>query len=529
MRALLERVYRRLGPRYPRFAVHAVLQLAHVNVILGVVGLSLFVDMSADEFWSVLIVGIAGMFLYNLVYARTAFRLLAPVHAWLEGSRDRNATLEAWKTCASFPREMMRRDWASPLQGSLSYIGLLLWSAYFTWQLDLAAYTFFPLFAGIAVFILYLQSLRFFALENALRPVLDDIAKCVIDEADLHAPGLSLRTRLLTALPAINVFTGVVAVGITGAGHDLTLSDLGLAVLVASAIAATLSLALTLLLADSVAAPIAALRDATERVGRGDLAARVPVVTTDETGDLTRSFNEMATGLEQRERLRDAFGTFVDPALTQRVLEEGTDFAGEDVDLSLLFMDIRGFTSYSERADARDVVARLNDLYGQVVPAVLRHGGHANKFIGDGLLAVFGAPDRLHDHADRAVAAGLDIAAIVRERYRGELRVGIGINSGRVVVGTIGGGGRLDFTVIGDAVNTAARVESATRQTDDDLLITEATQEQLSENFGGWDGRPSIPLKGKTREVRLYAPRALSVAPTAPVGLSTPGSGDTGG
>jgi adenylate cyclase len=244
---------------------------------------------------------------------------------------------------------------------------------------------------------------------------------------------------------------------------------------------------------------------------------------------LTRSFNEMATGLEQRERLRDAFGTFVDPALTQRVLEEGTDFAGEDVDLSLLFMDIRGFTSYSERADARDVVARLNDLYGQVVPAVLRHGGHANKFIGDGLLAVFGAPDRLHDHADRAVAAGLDIAAIVRERYGGELRVGIGINSGRVVVGTIGGGGRLDFTVIGDAVNTAARVESATRQTDDDLLITEATQEQLSENFGGWDGRPSIPLKGKTREVRLYAPRALSVAPTAPVGLSTPGSGDTGG
>src|SRR5204862_4082553 len=133
-----------------------------------------------------------------------------------------------------------------------------------------------------------------------------------------------------------------------------------------------------------------------------------------------------------------------------------------------------------ERAEAREVVARLNDLYGEVVPVILRHGGHANKFIGDGLLAVFGAPNRLTDHADRAVAAGIDIARLVRERYRGELRVGIGVNTGTVVVGTIGGGGRLDFTVIGDTVNTAARVESATRQTDDDLLITDTTRSALS-------------------------------------------------
>src|SRR5206468_4426343 len=100
--------------------------------------------------------------------------------------------------------------------------------------------------------------------------------------------------------------------------------------------------------------------------------------------------------------------------------------------------------SYSEHAEARDVVARLNDLYGQVVPVILEHGGHANKFIGDGLLAVFGAPERLTDHADRAVAAALEIARIVNARYSGKLRVGIGVNSGHVVVGTIGGGGRLD-------------------------------------------------------------------------------------
>jgi class 3 adenylate cyclase len=169
-------------------------------------------------------------------------------------------------------------------------------------------------------------------------------------------------------------------------------------------------------------------------------------------------------------------------------------------------MDIRGFTTYSEKAAARDVVARLNDLYGAVVPVILGHGGHANKFIGDGLLAVFGAPDRLPNHADCAAAAALEIAKLVRERYHGELRVGIGVNSGRVVVGTIGGGGRLDFTVIGDAVNTAARVESATRETNDEVLITEATRSAMSRNLGTWQERPPVALKGKSQEVRLFGP-----------------------
>ena len=509
MAPLLERAYRRLGPRYPRAAVVVVLHLALLGVAGGVVTLSVFTDMSAAEFWSVLAVGLAGMFLYNLVAARVALGLLEPVTAWIAGPRDRARTVAAWTTCASFPRELMRREFASPLLGTMSWAGLLLWSAYFTWQLDLAAYTIVPLFAGVAVLIIYLQSLRFFGVERALRPVMNDIASSALDEPELRVSGLSLRARLLTALPALNIFTAVVAVGATGAGHDLDLGDLGIAVLAACAVTGSVSLAITLLLADSVAGPIRTLRDATRRIGAGDLATRVPVVTTDDTGELARSFNEMAIGLEQREQLREAFGTFVDPDLTERVLAEGTDLAGEELEVSLLFMDIRGFTSYSERAPAREVVARLNDLYGEVVPAILQHGGHANKFIGDGLLAVFGAPNRLPDHADRAVAAGIEIAGIVRTRYGGELRVGIGINSGRVVVGTIGGGGRLDFTVIGDAVNTAARVESATRQTDDDLLITSATRDRMQHDFGGWVERPAMPLKGKSEVVHLYAPSAL--------------------
>jgi class 3 adenylate cyclase len=150
-------------------------------------------------------------------------------------------------------------------------------------------------------------------------------------------------------------------------------------------------------------------------------------------------------------------------------------------------------------------VSRLNSLYEVVVPVILRHGGHANKFIGDGLMAVFGAPERHADHADRAVAAALEIAAEINGGARNRLRVGVGVNSGMVVVGTIGGGGRLDFTVIGDAVNTAARVESATRQTGDDVLITRETQRRLR-NGSSWEERPPIELKGKSELVALYAP-----------------------
>jgi class 3 adenylate cyclase len=221
----------------------------------------------------------------------------------------------------------------------------------------------------------------------------------------------------------------------------------------------------------------------------------------------------MVAGLSERERLREAFGAFVDPQVVARVLEAGTtDLEGEEVEVSVLFLDIRGFTALAERAGAREVVQRLNVFYGHVVPVVERHGGHANKFVGDGLLGVFGAPQRLPDHADRAVLAALDIVRTVEEVYSGDLRISVGVNSGPVLAGTIGGGGHVEFTVIGDAVNTASRVEEITRLTGDDVLITEATKELLVLPFRGFVERPTMALKGKTERVRLYAPLDAAAA-----------------
>jgi adenylate cyclase len=349
-------------------------------------------------------------------------------------------------------------------------------------------------------------ALQYLVLERMLRPI---AALALANGTPPERPllGVAARLKITWALSTGIPLFGITAFGVNGVlGTRYDVERIVAASLALAVLGLLVGFAATAFAARAVADPLVAMREAVGSVQDGDLTARVQVDDASEIGLLEAGFNRMTAGLAERERLRQAFGTFVDPALAERVLSEGTDLAGEDVEVSLLFLDIRGFTAFAERSEARAVVAMLNGLFDAVVPVILQHGGHANKFIGDGLLAVFGAPERHEDHADRAVAAALEVAALVRERYQGEVRVGIGVNTGKVVVGTIGGGGRLDFTVIGDAVNTAARVEAATRQTGDDVLITDETRSQLAGGRDGWVERPAVPLKGKRTAVRLFAP-----------------------
>ncbi|CAM3164312.1 hypothetical protein MYIN104542_20745 [Mycobacterium intermedium] len=139
--------------------------------------------------------------------------------------------------------------------------------------------------------------------------------------------------------------------------------------------------------------PIAELAEGTKRVAAGDYSRRLPVVQDDDLGALAASFNRMQAGLAERQRLQTAFGTYVDPALAARLLEQGDDvFTGERREVTVMFIDIRDFTSFADANTAEDTVIRLNALFDIVVPAVVEAGGHVNKFLGDGALAVFGAP-----------------------------------------------------------------------------------------------------------------------------------------
>jgi class 3 adenylate cyclase len=501
---VLPALFARLGPRYPRFVVLTLLALSYVVVGIGVAALLLYQDMTTGQFLRLLLVEYVLLSLENARLYRAGKRILSPASPWLEGDRTPEAAAAAWRALAHMPFEYTRRMKDVPL-----LVNAPLFCAYAIFDLGLPWWSFFFLFAGAIVVLGFGLYLRFFTLEWALRPVLTAAAKELADDADLGRAGVTLRFRLLVGLPLLNVITGVVVAGLAD-NDGAELSALGLNVAVAVAVAFTISFDLTLLLTRSILAPIGDLRDATKRVAEGDFSARVPVTSNDEIGELARSFNQMVGGLDERERLREAFGAYVDPQVASRVLEEGTALEGEDVEVTVLFLDIRGFTALAERAPGRELVGRLNRFYELVVPILGKHGGHANKFVGDGLLAVFGTPEHLADHADRGVAAAFEIDAAVRTRFGDDLRIGIGVNSGPVVAGTVGGGGKVEFTVIGDTVNTAARVEEATRVSGDDILLTEATRTLLTRDFGAFEARPPMPLKGKSEPVRLYAP-----APTA--------------
>jgi adenylate cyclase len=323
----------------------------------------------------------------------------------------------------------------------------------------------------------------------------------------LVVPGVATRAVLAWILGSGLPVFGVVAIGVLALTGDpsATRHQLGVAMVVLGGTGILVGLLAVTVAARATADPVDSVRRALQRVQRGDFDVRVPVYDATQIGQLQLGFNEMVAGLAERERIREAFGTYVDPDVAARVLEEGTSLAGEQLEVTIMFIDVRNFTGFAEQTPADQVVAAINELFEQFVPVIHDHGGWVDKFVGDGLLAVFGAPRRLSDHADQALATALEIAAGVTSTH--ELTIGIGLNSGPVVAGNVGGAGRLEFSVIGDAVNVAARVEAATRKTGDTILIAQRCRELLSAPHPELAERRDVALRGKTESVRLYAPQ----------------------
>jgi adenylate cyclase len=322
----------------------------------------------------------------------------------------------------------------------------------------------------------------------------------------LAVPGVATRAVLAWMLGTALPVGGVVALGLLAlADPHITAHQLAIVMVVLGATGIAVGLLATTVAARATADPIDSVREALAQVQGGDFKTRVPVYDGTQIGQLQLGFNRMVTGLAERDRIREAFGTYVDPDVAERILEEGTNLAGEEVEVTLMFIDIKDFTGFAESTPADEVVGAINELFEQIVPIIHEHGGRVDKFVGDGLLAVFGAPRRQPDHADQALQSALQIAHTLHSRHG--LTIGIGLNSGKVVAGNVGGSGRLEFSVIGDAVNVAARVEAATRETGDAILVSERTKEVLADGGPALEERPGIQLKGKREEVRVYAPK----------------------
>ncbi len=248
------------------------------------------------------------------------------------------------------------------------------------------------------------------------------------------------------------------------------------------------------------------------QVAKGDLQVRTPLTGQDEIGQFAAAFNEMIKGLQERERVKKVFGRYVTTQVAERVLhaQSDHDLTGQKKRVTILFADIRNFTTMSEKMAPERVVEFLNDYFSEMVDAVIEHGGVLDKFIGDGIMASFGAMDDAPNPETRAVLAGLRMKAKLA-KLNGQrsvagkepIHIGIGIHTDDVVVGNIGTKDRAEYTVIGDGVNTCSRVEAANKDFGTTLLITQTTHARLSEGF---HCRPmgEAKLKGKSNVPPLF-------------------------
>jgi adenylate cyclase len=222
-----------------------------------------------------------------------------------------------------------------------------------------------------------------------------------------------------------------------------------------------------------------------------------------EIGMLQRGVNEMVEGLRERERIQDLFGRHVGPAVASEAISGGVTLRGESCDVVALFVDITGSTRLTRESEPAEFVAMLNRFFGSVVEAVETNGGLVNKFEGDAALCVFGAPVPLDDPATAALRAARRIRDEVYER--GEVEVGMGVASGPVIAGQIGAPSRLEYTVIGDAVNEAARLTELAKRVDGRILASEDTVEAASEDEREhWVKGRVLRLRGRDAPTHTY-------------------------
>jgi len=265
--------------------------------------------------------------------------------------------------------------------------------------------------------------------------------------------------------------------------------------------------------------PINRLIEQMGRVARGDLGTRSSVLTGDEIGSLKGHFNLMVEGLQERERLRDTFGRYVSMEIAEKLMRSGDiDLSGEEIETTVMFTDIRDFTSFSERHTPKELVEFLNLYLSYMVMPIQSQRGVVNKFIGDAIMALFSPVFGVEDHAAAALRAALGMRAALEDfnalgRYE-PIRHGVGLHTGPLVAGSVGTEHRREYTVIGDTVNVASRIESQTKIFDTDILLSEETFTALpghSDLTAGdlpgqnrFQATEPVTLRGKSEPVALY-------------------------
>jgi len=266
-----------------------------------------------------------------------------------------------------------------------------------------------------------------------------------------------------------------------------------------------------LIFSKTLTRPLERLMNAAGSIRKGDFTVVVPATTRDEIGRLSTSFTEMAQGLAEREKMKDAFGKFVNKEVAEMVLKGELKLGGERKDVAVFFSDIRSFTAISEKLEPEEVVEFLNEYMTIMVDCVNKTNGSVDKFIGDAIMAIWGAPLSHGNDTENAVNGALMMRSALLKFNKGRggdkkpvIKIGSGINTGPVLAGQIGSHEKMEYTVIGDTVNLASRIESLNKPFGTDILISEDACELVKDIYLV-EPMKKIKVKGKTEPQQIYA------------------------
>lgn len=288
---------------------------------------------------------------------------------------------------------------------------------------------------------------------------------------------------------------------------------LQLVLLLLAALGLAVSLVGSLRIARRISRPVRALADAARQVAGGGYATIAPesMHQKDEIGELAIAFSNMSRGLAERDRMRDLLGKVASPAVAEQLLRQNIELGGEERQVTVLFTDIRNFTELCETLSAHQSLGLLNRYLARISDVIDKYEGVIDKYTGDGVMALFGAPIGRTDDPERAILAALEIHRQITDLGRdlaGEKLpnpgVGIGINTSKVIAGNIGTASRLNYTVLGDGVNLAARLESLTKRYQVPLVVGQETRNQVPNLI--YRELDKVRVKGKKIAVRIYQP-----------------------
>jgi adenylate cyclase len=368
-----------------------------------------------------------------------------------------------------------------------------------------------PLFkaeCGVAASAGIASALSYLLVERVVRPLYGVLLSSDRSRSPVRM-GITTRLVIMWAMVSAAPLLGIAWVffGLSGSQRVLA-TDVAI---VSCVLAVPAGFVVLYAAARSIADPLRVVRIALDRVEVGDLDVELPVDDTGEVGLVQSGFNRMVKGLRERRRLHEVFGRHVGTEIVDVALRDGGRLGGERRDASVLFIDIAGSTQITRRTGADEVVALLNDLFAAVVRCVRAQSGWVNKFTGDGAMCVFGPPGELDDHPARALHAARCLqaeVAMLQSKY--DFEVGIGVSSGEVVAGNVGSEDRYEYTVLGDAVNEAARLTDQAKGHDAHVLASAASIERAGAERDNWTSTGTLELRGRPGPTEAFEPHAAA-------------------